>query len=29
MERDCRFRNVNTLSAVRKYVEGEVKEKLL
>jgi hypothetical protein len=27
MERDCRFRQVNTLSAVRKYVEGEIKAK--
>ncbi len=28
MERDCRYREVNTLSAVRKYAELEVAKKL-
>ncbi len=28
MERDCRFREVNTLSAVRKYAELEIAKKL-
>lgn len=29
MERDCRFRQVNTLSAVRRYVENELRPHLL
>lgn len=28
MEMDCRFREVNTLSAVRKYAENEIAKKL-
>lgn len=28
MEADCRYRNVNTLSAVRKYIDRQVTEKL-
>ena len=28
MEADCRYRNANTLSAVRKYIDHQVKEKL-
>lgn len=28
MEADCRFREVNTLSAVRKYAENEIAKKL-
>lgn len=28
-EADCRFRQVNTLSAVRRYAEGEVRAKFL
>ena len=27
MEADCRFRQVNTLAAVRRYCEGEIKAK--
>lgn len=29
MEADCRFRQVNTLAAVRAYVDGELKRKRL
>lgn len=28
MERDCRFRNVNTLDAVQRYCDEEIKKKL-
>lgn len=27
MERDCRYRNVNTFEAVRAYIDGEIRAK--